>query len=37
MSESLHRKLSILAVRTGRKKVDLVRLLLEDSLKDVEV
>ncbi len=37
MSESLHRKLSMLAARTGRKKVDIVRMLLEDGLKDVEV
>jgi len=27
MSESLHRKLSILAAKTGRKKVDIVRML----------
>jgi len=36
MSETLHRKLSILAARTGRKKVDIVRMLLEDGLKEVE-
>ena len=36
MSESLHRKLSMLAARTGRKKVDIVRMLLEDGLKEVE-
>ncbi|MGE5658143.1 MAG: CopG family transcriptional regulator [Actinomycetota bacterium] len=36
MSESLHRKLSMLAARTGRKKVDIVRVLLEEGLKDVE-
>lgn len=36
MSESLHRKLSMLAARTGRKKVDIVRMLLEEALKDVE-
>jgi hypothetical protein len=35
MSESLHRKLSVLAARTGRKKVDIVRMLLEDGLKEV--
>jgi hypothetical protein len=34
MSESLHRKLSILAAKTGRKKVDIVRMLLEDGLKE---
>jgi len=36
MSESMHRKLSRLAARTGRKKVDIVRVLLEDGLKEVE-
>jgi predicted DNA-binding protein len=36
MSESLHRKLSMLAARTGRKKVDIVRVLLEEALKNVE-
>ncbi|MCC3600085.1 MULTISPECIES: hypothetical protein [unclassified Microcoleus] len=35
MSESLHRKLSMLAAPTGRKKVDIVRMLLEDGLKEV--
>jgi predicted DNA-binding protein len=32
---SEHRKLSMLAARTGRKKVDIVRMLLEDGLKEV--
>jgi len=36
MSESLHRKLSILAAKTRRKKVDIVRMLLEDGLKEVD-
>jgi hypothetical protein len=36
MSESLHRKLSMLAAKTGRKKVDIVRILLEDGLKEVD-
>ncbi|WP_172189004.1 CopG family transcriptional regulator [Microcoleus asticus] len=36
MSETLHRKLSMLAARTGRKKVDIVRMLLEEGLKEVE-
>jgi hypothetical protein len=36
MSETLHRKLSMLAANTGRKKVDIVRILLEDGLKEVE-
>jgi hypothetical protein len=34
--ESTHRKLSVLAARTGRKKVEIVRLLLDDALKEVE-
>jgi predicted DNA-binding protein len=34
MSESLHRKLSMLAARIGRKKVDIVRMLLENGLKE---
>lgn len=37
MSESLHQKLSLLAAKTRRKKVDIVRMLLEDALKDVEI
>ena len=36
MSESLHRKLSMLAAKTGRKKVDIVRMLLQDGLKNVD-
>ena len=36
MSETLHRKLSMLAAKTGRKKVDIVRMLLEEGLKEVE-
>jgi len=36
MSESLRRKLSILAAKTGRKKVDIVRMLLEDGPKEME-
>jgi predicted transcriptional regulator len=34
MSETLHRKLSMLAAKTGRKKVDIVWMLLKDGLKD---
>lgn len=37
VSESLHRKLSVLAAKTGRKKVDIVRILLDEALKDVDV
>jgi predicted DNA-binding protein len=36
MPESVHRKLSMLAAKTGRKKVDIVRMLLEDGLKEVD-
>jgi hypothetical protein len=36
LSESMHRKLSILAAKTGRSKADIVRLLLEDALMEVE-
>ena len=36
MSESLHRKLSMLAAKTGRKKVDIVRMLLEEGLKEID-
>jgi predicted HicB family RNase H-like nuclease len=35
LEESLHRKLSILAAKTGRSKADIVRLLLNDALEDV--
>ncbi|BAY95561.1 MULTISPECIES: CopG family transcriptional regulator [unclassified Tolypothrix] len=36
LSESMHRKLSMLAARTGRKKAEIVRFLLDEALKDVE-
>ena len=36
MPESLHRKLSMLAAKTGHKKVDIVRMLLEDGLEEVD-
>lgn len=35
LPESMHRKLSILAAKTGKKKAEIVRLLLEETLKDV--
>lgn len=35
LSESMHRKLSILAAQTGRKKADIVRMLLDKALADV--
>ena len=34
MSETLHRELSMLAQKMGRKKVDIVRMFLEDGLKE---
>lgn len=37
MPESLHRKLSMVAAKTGRKKVDIVRMLLEEGLSDVDI
>ena len=36
MPKSMHQKLSLLALRTGKKKVEIVRLVLEEALKDVE-
>lgn len=32
---AVHRKLSILAAKTGRSKADIVRMLLDDALEDV--
>ena len=36
LTESMHRKLSILAARTGRKKAEIVRVLLDEALQDVD-
>lgn len=36
LKESVHRKLSILAAKTGRSKADIVRMLLDDALEDVD-
>lgn len=36
LSESMHRKLSILCAKTGRKKAEVVRLLLSEALEDVD-
>lgn len=36
LSESMHRKLTMLAAKTGRKKADIVRLLLDEALTDVD-
>jgi hypothetical protein len=36
LPETMHRKLSILSAKTGRTKADIVRMLLEETLKDVE-
>lgn len=35
LRESVHRKLSILAAKTGRSKADIVRMLLDDALEDL--
>lgn len=32
---SMHRKLSLLAARTGKKKAEIVRVLLDEALEDV--
>jgi hypothetical protein len=36
LPETLHHKLTMLAARSGKKKVELVRAILEEVLKDVE-
>lgn len=36
LPESIHRKLSILAARTGKKKVEIVRMLLVEALQGIE-
>ena len=36
LPESMHRKLSLLAAKTSKKKVEIVRLLLDEALADVE-
>ena len=36
LRESVHRKLSILAAKTGRSKADIIRMVLDDVLEDVE-
>jgi hypothetical protein len=36
LPETMHRKLSILSAKTGRTKADIVRMLLEETLKNVE-
>jgi hypothetical protein len=36
LPESMHRKLSVLAAKTGRKKAEIVRMLLDEALKEVE-
>lgn len=35
LRESVHRKLSILSARTGRSKADIIRMVLDDVLKDI--
>ena len=34
LPESMHRRLSMLAAKTGRKRADIVRLLLDEALKE---
>lgn len=36
LTESMHRNLSVLAAKTGRKKAEIVRLLLDEALKEFE-
>ena len=36
LTESMHRKLSMLAARTGRKKAEIVRILLDEALQEVK-
>jgi Ribbon-helix-helix protein, copG family. len=36
LPESTHRKLSMLAARTGRSKAEIVRLLLDEALENVQ-
>ena len=36
LRESVHRKLSILAAKTGSSKADIIRMVLDDVLEDVE-
>jgi len=36
LPQSVHRKLSLLAARTGRKKAEIIRYLLDEALKDVQ-
>jgi hypothetical protein len=36
MPESMHRKLSMFCARTGKKKADVVRLLLDEALQDLD-
>jgi predicted HicB family RNase H-like nuclease len=35
LAQSTHRKLSILAAKTGRSKADIVRVLIDDALEDI--
>jgi hypothetical protein len=36
LTESMHRKLSMMAARTGRKKAEIVRFLLDEALQEVK-
>lgn len=35
LTETMHRKLSILAAKTGKKKAEIVRMLLDEALQEV--
>ena len=35
LTETMHRKLSILAARTGKKKAEIVRMLLGEALQEL--
>jgi hypothetical protein len=36
LPESMHRKLSLLSARSGKKKAEIVRMLLDEALQEVE-
>lgn len=36
LAESVHKKLSLLAARTGKKKAEIVRMLLDEALEGVD-
>jgi thymidylate synthase ThyX len=36
LAESMHRKLSILSAKSGRKKAEIIRMLLDDALEGID-